>query len=453
MKQAIITPLLKKAHLDAEVLKNYRPVSNLSFISKVIERVVADRLANHIATNGLAEPLQSAYRKNHSTETALLKVTNDILRAIDSGKCVLLVLLDLSAAFDTVDHQTLLSRLTQRFGITGTALSWFQSYLSDRKQSVVINGMSSQFQNLEFGVPQGSVLGPQLFTAYTTPLGSIMRDHNTDFHLYADDSQLHLSFEPVCISTASATVVECISSVRHWMAQNFLKLNDDKTEFLVIGTPHQLTKIPSPSLTIGDAVVSSTQTAKNIGVVFDQNMNFAKHVDTICHAGRYHLRNIGKIRKYLDASSTELVVHAFISTKLDYMNSLLYGLPATQLQKLQRLQNTAARVISRTGKFEHITPVLYRLHWLPVKQRINFKILMLTFRALHGQAPGYLSEMLQVYEPTRSLRSQNELRLVQPMAKLKTFGDRSFSCAAPFLWNRLPTTVRESPSLPVFKKN
>ena len=148
----------------------------------------------HLAANNLEEPLQSAYKLHHSTETALLKVQNDILIAIDNHKCVALLLLDLSAAFHTVDHELLLQRMIL-FGIDGQVLKWFRSYLNGRTQSVIIDNIKSTCKDLCCGVPQGSVLGPILYLQYTSPLGDIIRSHGLDFHFYTDDSQLYLAFE------------------------------------------------------------------------------------------------------------------------------------------------------------------------------------------------------------------------------------------------------------------
>jgi hypothetical protein len=455
MKTATIIPLLKKSSLDSEVMKNYRPVSNLSYLSKLIERVVAERLSSHIALNGMDQVLQSAYKKHHSTETALIKVQNDILRAVDNGQCVLLVLLDLSAAFDTVDHQTLLSRLSQRFGVQGDSLKWFCSYLTDRKQHVTIQSSPSMDSILATGVPQGSVLGPKLFTCYSSPLGDIMREHDANSHQYADDTQLQRAFDPNVlgdIDVAKTHIVESVSDIRCWMAHNSLKLNDDKTEFVIIGTKHQLAKVPPQTIAIGDHTITQSQSAKNIGAIFDSNLSFEKHIATLCKSARFHLRNIGMIRKYLDTRSTETLIHAFVTTKLDNMNSLLFGLPSNQLDKLQRIQNTAARVIRKVHKHDHITPILKELHWLPVKVRIDFKILLLTFRALHGLAPKYIVDMLEPYQPSRNLRSKSQLLLAQPATNLKTFGDRSFSYAAPLLWNKLPLVIRQSPTVNCFKQ-
>ena len=166
---ALVTPLLKKRMLDENVLNNYRPVSNLALISKITEKVVASRLNHHLMLNNLQEPLQSAYRMNHSTATAMLRVQSDIIRALGDNKVVLLVIIDLSAAFDTVNHKRLLSTLNA-IGITGKALAWFTSYLQNLSQTIIISGKRSRSQQLECGVPQGSVIGPILFNVYTAAL-------------------------------------------------------------------------------------------------------------------------------------------------------------------------------------------------------------------------------------------------------------------------------------------
>ena len=195
-KQEIVHPLLKKPSLPDDDLNNFRPISNLNFISKILEKVVASRIQSHLLSNSLSSSFQSAYRMFHSTETTLLGIHNDLILAMDRGEVTSLILLDLSAAFDTVDHSILLHRLQHWFGLHGTSRDWFSSYLTSRSQAVSIQNSTSSFSNLFCGVPQGSVLGPLLFTLYTTPLGSVISKNSIKYHLYADDTQLYISFTP-----------------------------------------------------------------------------------------------------------------------------------------------------------------------------------------------------------------------------------------------------------------
>ena len=189
LKIASLFPTLKKPTADFKQFTNFRPISNLKFISKLVEKSVAVQLTKH-----LDETFQSAYKEFHSTETALLRVHNDILCSLDQNKSVILLLLDLSAAFDTVDHAILISRLLNRFGVKGTALVWFKSNLTSRQQFVnVEDGMSSRRPLLR-GVPQGSVLGPLLYLVYTAPIADFIKRHDLLYHLYADDTQLYISF-------------------------------------------------------------------------------------------------------------------------------------------------------------------------------------------------------------------------------------------------------------------
>ena len=218
MKTALVVPLLKKQGLNTDTLSNYRPVSNLQFIGKIIEKCVANQLCQHISTYKLGDELQSAYKAAHSTETALLKVKRDCDNALDSGKAMLLVMLDLSAAFDTIDHAILLDRLCRFVGVKGSVLQWFESYLTGRSQQVLINNCTSKQVPLDVGVPQGSVLGPLLFLAYIVPLQHIINDHGVLHHGYADDTQLYLEFDPkddMGLTSAIETLENCFQVARH----------------------------------------------------------------------------------------------------------------------------------------------------------------------------------------------------------------------------------------------
>ena len=209
------------------MLKNYRPVSNLTFVSKILEKAVAAQLDKHLMDNHLMDSVQSAYRHYHSTETALLKVQTDRLSALDKGSVAVLLMLDLSAAFDTIDHNILLQQFESMFGITGDALAWFKSYLTARYQCVTIGEAVSQDQLLDFSVPQGSVLGPKAYCMYTKPIGDIIRRHGLMHHVYADDTQIYFTLKPSPDnwSDAITRMENCVSEVKAWMELNLLKLS------------------------------------------------------------------------------------------------------------------------------------------------------------------------------------------------------------------------------------
>ena len=241
-KSALVSPLLNKLTLNRDDMKNYRLVSNLSFLSKILEKVVASRLNSHINSSHTSNDYQSAYRKFHSTETALQKMHNDILSSMDDGRVTALTLIDLSAAFDTIGHTILLKRLGDWFGVSGKALDWSKSYLTGISQRIKLGNCLSSRSDLSFGVPQGSVLGPLLLTLYNTPLSSLISGHAIPHHLYADDSQLYISFSSGDSAAPLIGLQSCLASVQSWMLTNKLKLNPDKTEFLPIGNERQWRK-------------------------------------------------------------------------------------------------------------------------------------------------------------------------------------------------------------------
>ena len=449
-KEALITPLLKKPSLDPNNLSNYRPISNLSFLSKVLERVVAARITEHLTINNLLDTYQSAYRSFHSTETAILRVHNDIAMALNNRKMVVLALLDMSAAFDTIDHNVLFTRLQDRFSIHGSALLCIKSYLTNRAQKVCIKGMTSKVAEITFGVPQGSVLGRILFSICVSPLADIAKRHKVDYHFYADDSQLYIAFDPDNIPTA--LLQNCILDFRRWLSDNFLKLNPSKTELSLFGSPHNLAKLNKVSLAIDNNIITSTDHVRNLGIYLDSKLSMDHFVNDKVKTCSYYLRNISRIRHYLTPNATKTLVHAFIISRIDYTNSVLFGINSNLIRRLQVLQNNAARLIFNQIRSSHATPLLYQLHWLPIDKRIIFKLLVIVFNCLHNRAPDYLSQLLSPYIPNRTLRSSSANMLVAPRSNNK-FGERSFYFAAPRLWNNLPINIRTSSSFYSFKRS
>ncbi|KAK7108062.1 hypothetical protein V1264_015864 [Littorina saxatilis] len=454
-KPAIVRPLIKKPSLDKNSLKNFRPVSNLSFLSKITEKIVLSQLLTHLEQNHLLNTHQSAYRKNHSTETALLKIVNDILLSFDENQVSILTLLDLSSAFDTIDHEILLHRLRHSFGVHDLALSWVRSYLTNRTQTVCVNGIKSQPSALQYGVPQGSVLGPILFVLYASPVSDVISRHALSHESFADDTQLHQSAPLAEVDDLVSRTQDCIADLSDWMSLNKLQLNSDKTE-VMLACPKKFLNHPSlpASLTVNELPISFSPSVRSLGVTLDPTLSFQKHISNICKSAYLELRKISSVRHYLTADATKTLVCSLVLSKIDYCNSLLAGLPKYLLDRLQRIQNNAARLVFKSSKYEHATPLLHSLHWLPITKRIEYKLSSLSFAVVSGSAPEYLSELLNLYTPSRQLRSAADTRLFRlPTVQTKTCGERSFAYQAPVTWNRLPLPLRHTDSLTTFKTN
>ena len=395
------SPRCLKKQISAAQLENYRPVSLLPFLSKILERTVFKQVSEYLQNNNLIDPNQSGFRRDHSTETALLSVTESLRLAQAAGQSSVLLLLDLSAAFDTVNHKILLSTLSE-LGISGSVLSWFKSYLTGRSFRVSWRGEVSDSHGLSTGVPQGSVLGPLLFSLYTSSLGAVIRSHGFSYHCYADDTQLFLSFPPED-TTVSARISACLADISTWMKERHLQLNLSKTELIVVSV------CPSIQTQIGVMLESNllvpTNSARNLGVMIDDQLTFKVHVASIARSCRYALYNIRRIRPYLTQQATQLLVQALVISRIDYCNSLLAGLPACTFKPLQMIQNAAARLVFNLPKTAHVTPLLISLHWLPVAARTKFKALLLAYKTVTKMAPAYLDSLIQVYTPSRPLRS------------------------------------------------
>ena len=270
---------------------------------------------------------QLAYRKHHSTESALLNIHNDILLNMAKGSVKALTLLDLSAAFDTIDHTILLGRLNGYYGISELALGWFKSYLSGRTHSVKVGSTLSNPVALQYGVPQGSVLGPILFSLYTNPISSIIQSHSSiNYHFYADDTQLYISLSPANFFTLQK-LKNCLNDIQNFMFTNKLKLNPDKTEFILIGSKNNRKQLlPYLSINILGNQVPPAQSVKNLGVVFDSNFTFSDHVSQVIKSTRAHARDLYKICPLLDLKTSVLLANALVSSRLDYCNSLFLSL-------------------------------------------------------------------------------------------------------------------------------
>jgi hypothetical protein len=380
---------------------------------------------------------------------------SDLLSAADGQRVTLHGLLDLSAAFDCVDHDILLHRLQKAFGIGGSALKWIRSFLVDRSQQVSYGGQLSAYGHLTCGVPQGSVLGPLLFLLYTAELFDLVAECGLTAHSCADDTQVYISAPAVNAASATIRFIACIEHIKAWMSSNRLKLNTDKTQVMWTGTRQQLAKINITHLTVLSDTVQFSDTVVDLGVTLDSQLSMSSHIAALRRSCFYQLHQLRMVRDSLTTDAAKTLVNAFVSSRLDYCNSLLSGVAKGLVTKLQSVQNAAARLISRTRKFDHIMPVLRNLHWLPIQRRIDFKVATLVYKCLHGCAPPYLA---QDCIPVSSVSNRSHLRsadtriLCVPRTRTSTYGPRAFAVAGPTTWNSLPVNLRLSDSFPDFRR-
>ena len=271
--------------------------------------------------------------------------------------------------------------------------------------------------------------------------------------MYADDTQLYETFNHKHSPLGKQGLDQCLSEVPDWMKENHLKLNESKTEYLVIGSKHNVAKAQQVStLQIGLETVEAVECAKNIGIIIDTSLTMEPHINYVVRSCYFHIRRIQQIRRNITEEAAATLACSLVLSRLDYSNAILYGLPDKLLDKLQLAQNNAARVVMRKRKSDHVTPLLKHLHWLPIRQRINYKIILLTFKSLNNLAPKYIEDLIEVYQPGRVLRSASKtLLLKEKRAKMKSFGDRAFSVVAPKLWNSLPDAMRSLDNLNSFK--
>ena len=445
LKHSIVTPIIKDRKADQNDFKVYRPVSNTPFLGKLIEKVVLQQTTTHLETNGLFAKYQSGYRKHHSCESAMFRVMNDIMKAKKHGKSTVLVLLDLSAAFDTIDHTILLNRLRDLYGISGTAHAWIESYLKGRTFQVTVGEASSDLIYLLFGVPQGSLLGPILFTLYIKKLEYIAAEFGLSIQVYADDTQLYISFSHEDTSDVISVVEACLQKIEEWMKENYLQLNAAKTQIMLFD--HKC-DIKDLTLNVGGNDITPSPLAKTLGVRLDDQLNMKTMILEKCRSSYFHLRNIGRIKYSLDKDTRILLVHNLIHSKLDYCNSLLANCPNYLIEKLQKVQNAAVRMIFSYKKGVSTRQLLKEVHFLPVSHRVKFKLCLIAHKSLLSESPEYISEELLPYQPNRLIRvGRDRFSLIEDKKM-----DNTIVSTLIRTWNKLPLSIRNVTDTSRFKR-
>ena len=457
-KHACIRPLLKSPTADQDAIKNYRPISNLSFLSKVIEKCVYNQIMPYLMSNDLFGVFQSAYRPYHSCETALVAIHNDIETMLDSKLNVALLTFDLSAAFDTVNHHLLLKKLHFQFGFCNNVLAWFDSYLSGRNYYVKVNNSSYDVESMS-GVPQGSILGPVLFSLYVRDVEQIAHQHNFSIHMYADDIQCYFGFSSDTPKSVVIHRIQCfVSDLKSWMNANFLMLNELKTNFVEFAPSLKNSIKVIHGLNLSDnRPLSSSSSVKSLGVLIDDKFSLVNHINNVVSVCYCNLRNLGRIASKLCMKLKIQLIHSMILSHLDYCNALFYGLPGYLLNKLTKVLYAAVRFVF-SFKFSqrrcHMLPFLKSLHILPINFRVKFKVALLVFKCLKSCAPKYLQQLVMLRKPSSVYHFRNncdnfliEKTLEPTYVKYKS----AFSYSSATVWNSLPLSVREADSIAQFK--
>ena len=363
-KIAEVIPVPKEG--NSEEPANNRPISLLPILSKRLEH---KQFMEFLTTHDKLSPYKSGNRKMHSTETALINVTDNILKAIDEKSASLLVLLDMSKAFDSLNHNLLLGKL-RKLGLKASVISWFSSYLSSRYQRVRYEDSVSELLPVTNGVPQGSILGPMLFTIYINDLISVIT--HSQPAAYVDDSQLHFKFSVSDSSSAMAAVNQDLRDISKWCAKNSLLINPEKTKLVVVGSAQLIKRLPHISLSLLGKTISPVSVAKDLGVYIDQYLTYDVHVTKTVSSCMNQLVQIGRIKHLLDRKTLLLLINSFVFSKLFYCSSVWGNTSKRNLHKLQLVQNFAARVVLGLKKFDHISQGRRSLKWLDVTEKVLF---------------------------------------------------------------------------------
>ena len=320
------------------VLKNYRLVNNLSFMSKIIEKVMLLRFNNHCEMNNLTPDYVSAYRSRYSTETVLLRLTDKILQNMDRQCITPLVAVDLSTAFDTVEHRILKGVLHRKYSVTGTALKWYVSYLENRKVKVQINKSTSGVLEITTSVPKGTVSGPVLYNCYANTLKDYLEEscnHSINLLGYADDLAIYSQFRTGLTSkeiNCQHHLEKVLAEIKIWMNRNFMKMNDAKTEYTKFGNKRQLSKCTRNDIQVGDFTVQASLGLNYLGLFMDEELTFKKHTQNKSRVASRNLFNLRKLRRHVSRESIEILVYGLVMSYLDYSNGVLGLLPNPSLK-------------------------------------------------------------------------------------------------------------------------
>ncbi|MDW0176719.1 MAG: reverse transcriptase family protein, partial [Nitrososphaeraceae archaeon] len=448
-KKAYIIPLPKIACPTQP--KDFRPISILPLLSKVFERIIHSQLVTFLNSHQLLDPFQSGFRSGHSTSTALVKVTDDIRLAMNNTQITILVLLDFSNAFNSVDFDILLARL-KSINVSQPSLDWFKSYLQGRRQCVKTSDTCSEWTDLVTGVPQGGVLSPLLFSLF---IDSVVKTLRSNYHLYADDLQIYLHSDPDAISTAIDDINADLYLISQWAQKMGLLINPSKSQAIIIGSQRLVSKINMvnlPQLTLNGTAIPFSSTVKDLGLLIDQNLSWQPQVNDVGRRIFSRIHSLKRLQKFIPTKTKVHLCQTLLLPLLDYGDVCYLNLTEDRLNKLNCLQNVCIRYIFGLRKYDHISEFRSRLNWVEIRDRRNIHALSLLFNVLNNpNSPSYLSSRFTVLSAHgRGLRSESLLTLLIPKHNT-SFYEHSFTVHAAKLWNQLDPDIQNAPSIQTFK--
>ena len=454
-KKAIITPI-PKCEIPLQE-SDFRPISLLPTFSKILEKSANVQIVAYLQKHCLLDPYQSAYKKNHSTNTALLKITDDILDAIDDSNITLLIFLDFSKAFDTVNHKILIEKL-RILGFQTDSCEWINSYLCNRYQRVVVGEEQSDWIHIENGVPQGSILGPLLFTILVSDMRRSIWDGS--YHQYADDTDLLFETSVDNVNETTAKANNVLEKIETYCKDNFLNLNAGKSKFMFIGSKPAIKKLDSivlNDLQINQTSLERVRLGKNLGMTIDEVLSWRKHINLNISKAVGSFINLSRFKRFLNTKSKALLCESIVLSRFNYCDSVYLNIDMCLQGKIQKVQDMCCRFIFDIKKSESVDykELRTKLGWLSMKQRRELHCLTMMYKILHESAPDYLQDMFTYQHEVHNVNtrgSQNNLIWIDKNIKSKVHRD-SFRYYAPCKYNNLPSKIKNCTSVNSFKSN
>ena len=445
LKTAIVLPIHKKGPHD--MVENYRPISILPGISKLAERLIANQLNDHLNANDLMSPAQHGFRQAHSTNTALLHITEHVRQSLDVGKAVGLVALDLSRAFDTIDHELLIRKL-KNFDFGYGLITFMIDYLTDRAQMVKYGNGTSRLYPMKIGVPQGSILGPLLFTLFMNDLPRVVCD--SQVVLYADDTTIYSGSRYP--SNIQVNLARDLRSIEKWFGDNKLKLNAGKTEYMLITNGHNRVYYRSIKVKVGGKIISEKEKVKVLGVWLSNDLSWDAHTGYLINNLKFAFRSFCRSCKLLSTDSRKLLYNAVIASRLNYCDSVWDVCGVNNKNRLQTIQNRCARVVLGCSPGTSAPPLLQELGWLSLEYKRKLHKCVMMFKLNRGDGPQILVQMLERLKnkKTKTTRGTANENLVLTTHNTKYWGN-SFFYETVKLWNDLPLSLRQTKNKITFK--